>query len=137
MDSLVKYMGKADFFPKNERYTNKNVKVSVMFGMPSKDCQFHGICKILPRGKCKKKSLCCCIKANVFINNENEIEFLFLKDKFSEKKHKEYFSSGYFNVFEAIDLPVFVESVLGVSFSIKVGEYPVLEEIRGWKVAFG
>ena len=86
--------------------------VSVLFGVPSRSCAGHGICKIASPTTQEKNftEACCCQKAFAFISIESsrEIAFHFVKKTISDKAMEYQFADDQFVVSEAFELPKYI-----------------------------
>lgn len=132
--------------------TQRTVSVEVVFGMPAKDCLYHGICRIEPAssapqgistqgintmgasGTAKSSAY---VKAEVSATSTGQLVFRFRKDGILRGKASRHFGSGYFIVLEPIDLPDWVSDGLELpAFKIWCGIYHVNEKALYYEVTF-
>jgi hypothetical protein len=120
----------------------RTVSVEVVFGMPAKDCLYHGICRIEPAsappvgryGTAKPSTL---TKAEVSATSTGQLVFRFYKDGMLRGKANRHFGSGYFIVLESIRTPAWMNDSLDIhGYNISKGIYKVKEEAAWYEVAF-
>lgn len=120
----------------------QTVSVEVVFGMPAKDCLYHGICKIEPAntpqtgidGTAKPSTH---TKAEVSATSTGQLVFRFYKDDMLRGKASRHFGSGYFIVLESIETPSWMNEALDINaYNISKGIYKVKEEMAWYEVAF-
>jgi hypothetical protein len=140
-----KDMKSAFYIPESSLVLNeaqRTVSVEVVFGMPAKDCLYHGICKIEPAtapqmglyGTAKPSTL---TKAEVSATSTGQLVFRFYKDDMLRGKASRHFGSGYFIVLEAIRTPTWMNEALDLhGYNISRGIYKVNEEAAWYEVAF-
>jgi len=86
----------------------REVKAEIIFGMPSKDCDNYGICKISRSHEGPSRSLnsnctrCQTYKASatLLLNDNNELEMRCLADTISEETMTKHFSKDEFYILE-------------------------------------
>lgn len=117
---------------------NQNIEVAVVFGMPARDCAYHGICSINQRkGSTEIKARCLSI-ANIFPVGKTHLLFQFYKNNMTKLIMKRHFGSGYFIVLEDYQIPEFVGEVIGQCTTvIRQGIYPVVDKDKYFEVLFG
>ncbi len=120
----------------------RTVTVEVVFGMPAKDCLYHGICKIEPattpqpgiNGQVKPSTL---TKVVVSATSTGQLVFRFYKDTMLRGKASRHFGSGFFIVLEEIKTPEWMNEALDIhGYNISKGIYKVNEDEAWYEVAF-
>lgn len=114
-----------------------NIDVDIVLGMPSKNCQFHGICKINPSSNLDYEDFLCSnnylknsLKAVLHVDRQKNLIIKFDRNTITAFIEYEYLSEDLFVIAESIETPFFVNDYFGIPFRIKKGVYPV---IRGEK----
>lgn len=98
----------------------------VEFGMPSKDCNNFGICRIHLMNQNAPLALRCCKSATavITINNRNQVQFHFLR--------KTICASTYAKIFAGLSFLVLEEynsiNLEGIEINILPGEYPIINQ---------
>jgi hypothetical protein len=146
-----KEMSSEFYIPESSLVLNeaqRTVTVEVVFGMPAKDCLYHGICKIEPattphnaekpakgtNGQAKPSTL---TKAEVSATSTGQLVFRFHKDDMLRGKASRHFGSGYFIVLEDIRTPAWMNEALDIhGYNISTGIYKVNEGKAWYEVAF-
>ncbi len=111
--------------------------VHVVLGMPSKNCQFHGICKIEPMPDFNLTLPTHKTQARLVLNESQELEFHFKKSSLTPQITKQHFSTNFFKILEPVELPEFITLALKISFKIETGSYPITTDRENYKVCFG
>ncbi len=126
----------------------RTVSVEVVFGMPAKDCLYHGICRIDPASASPKANYAngtagdsgknrSYSKAEVSATSTGQLVFRFFKDDMLRGKASRHFGSGFFIVLESIRTPAWVNKALDIyGYNISKGIYKVKEEEAWYEVAF-
>ena len=116
--------------------TTNNITATVMFGMPSKDCSYHGICRIEPEKYFKSDGVKCIGLANISLNEKNQLFFCFKKNQMNKDTIRRYFGSGHFIIIESYKVPEFVCKAFGRStIVIRQGIFPLTEKEETYQVA--
>ena len=129
----------------NKKFTSAgrdgNIDVDIVLGMPSKNCQFHGICKINASSNLEpddfmnsktylKNSLKAILnldeKKNLIIRFDCNTITTFIKDK--------YLKDDLFIISESIKIPDFASSYFRTSFEIKKGIYPIEKGVEYYQI---
>ncbi len=113
------------------------VVMNVTLGMPSKGCNYHGICKIeelstenKQTSNCKKQ-----VKA-AFRKEQNRLIMYIGANEIDRKLYEFYFASGYFIVLESFDIPESLKNKIEISYTIQQGVYRVSHQNDYLKVTF-
>ncbi len=102
--------------------------INIMFGMPSRDCAFSGICRIESKMKNDHNCQDCFSVGRLVLVGKKQINFDFLKTSMKATTIEKYFGSGHFIIIEAYEMPEFVNQALGMKqLLIQPGIYPVVE----------
>lgn len=119
--------------------TTTQVRAKIILGMPSKNCQFHGICKIEPDGffDYRQSVSTSYVKAIFVLNESKKLEIHFEKKELLPKVEQEHFSNKYFQILEEVKTPDFINKTLKQDIKIKVGVYSIIENKTYYKVLFG
>jgi len=116
-----------------------SVDINIVLGMPSKNCQFHGICKIEPplsQNSAMGVKPNHGIRAILSFNKRKELEILFQKKDLTEKLRAYHFGRESFLVLEPVNIPEFAARALGRGFKVSVGRYPIYEADSFYKINF-
>lgn len=114
---------------------NNLITVSVIFGMPTKNCSYQGICRIEPGENYQENSGKCIGIAELFKIDEHWIAFSFPKANLDPKTIRKHFGSGYFIILEDYQAPEFLYNAIGKTpFVIQQGIYKVKENENYYKV---
>ncbi len=107
---------------------------NIEFGMLSANCKNFGICKIHLNSFITKpdfeKKRCQCNNSfsAIFLSKKGELEMLFMKAFMSKKVIKKYFSTKFFQIDEAFQVPTDISDLVDISaITIKKGYYPITE----------
>jgi hypothetical protein len=105
----------------------KGIGLSIKFGNPRYECARYGICEIDSDGdfylpnfeKVDKKAW-----AIVSVTKKKQLSFLFDRSSLTDKTDKDYFSSGFFTMEVAKELPTIISDRLGITpCQIEAGVY--------------
>ena len=115
------------------------ISVEVIFGMPSKDCRFTGICRIDPDHTfMKRDKSCSSAKALIYKGKNDGLTFQFQKKGMLLETMEKYFGSGSFVVLEDFKMPGFVlKSVELTDYCIVIGVYGIVEMEDCFRIQFG
>jgi len=135
---------KAINYPTSEKRRQKDavaLRVEVLFGMPGKDCRYHGICRIEPEKEDSYEGAVSAsyqkAKAVVSLTAEGNLLFRFAKNSMLPSVFDRYFGSGYFVVLQDYAMPGFVGKALGAVVPVlRQGIYPALIRGRFLEVVF-
>lgn len=117
--------------------SNNSVTATVIFGMPTKDCSYNGICRIEPEINYQENTKRCQGLADIFISTEKQLLFSFAKMYMKEKTMQKHFGSGYFIIIEAFRVPEFISQAITYnSVIIPQGIYKVTETKEAYEVVF-
>ena len=110
------------------QFESTGVSVCIVFGMPSRDCAYHGICRIEPEEANRNKTNPGMSFAKIFWDQNTQLNFAFSKASIQLETLKKNFGSGYFIVIESYHIPEFVCRALGVEkLVVEPGLYPIHE----------
>gem|GEM_PF-3380058 len=131
-------------YPTSEKYRRKDalsLRVEVLFGMPGKDCRYHGICRIEPEKEDSSEGSTSAsyqkAKAVVSLRPEGNLFFRFAKNSMLSSVFDRYFGSGYFVLLQDYAMPEFVGKALGAAVPVlRQGIYPALKKGRFLEVVF-
>lgn len=99
--------------------------VNIVLGMPQRNCQYHGICRIelddLEDCHCPER-----VGAGIRLCN-GQLEIRFRKGRMAELFHEQHFASGYFIVLTDYPLPEPIATLFTATPVIRRGVYPIRE----------
>jgi len=114
-----------------------NITATVVFGMPTKNCSYTGICKIEPEENYLEKNGKCQSIAVITQLENNQFLFQFKKEKLKTKTIEQHFGSGYFIVIENFEVPeIIFQAFEQHSLMIPQGIYKVEERESCYEVVF-
>lgn len=109
------------------------VEMEVVFGSPSQNCGGSGICMMISRLPKARVLPCPHARASVAVVG-NSLRFRFAKSQMMEQYARRYFSTGYFEVFEAYQVPLRISRSLGrLGLMVRPGKYQVEETAQEWR----
>ena len=109
--------------------------VNIVLGMPQKNCQYHGICRI---DMDEEMRACSCpnrIKAKMCLVN-GKLYLRFVRKYLPEITYGKHFASGYFVMLVDFQLPLDLQQFFQTDFIIRRGVYPVREMTEWLEVVF-
>ncbi len=115
------------------------MKVDFVLGMPSKQCLFHGICKIEQFEYFKKQGKplpANFVSATIYFDQAQNLVSEFHLNSMTINTQIKHFKQKHFFILEQVSLPSFVYETLGKNFEIAVGQYPIEVQQGGYKVVF-
>lgn len=106
------------------------IYAEIVFGDPSKDCRYAGICKIYIVDKLKKVQQNKCRSAFAIIQKSNHqtLELFFLDHTICDCTRQRFFSESHFEIPSEYVIPKNVAQQLNLSnqMAIPTGEYPII-----------
>ena len=114
-----------------------SLDVDIIFGRPSKNCQYHGICKIeryqslVPSNYKRNFSF-----AQLSFDESKDVVAQLDAARMLQEVKEEFFGDGFFEIIEAVTIPEFVNTALGNTFTILPGRYPVEKSETVFQVVF-
>ena len=123
----------------------RQVKADIIFGMPSKDCNNFGVCKISRSNNVPSSALdtscteCMANKAcaTLLLTDTNELEIHFAKTEISEDTQKKHFANNTFHVMESYNCNEDICKALQIDYlEIREGEYQVLRSETHFIIKF-
>jgi hypothetical protein len=125
---------------KNDNTTRKNMVLSIKLGNPKHQCARYGICEInpdddgsfyLPSNPLVDKK----VRATVFTTRRRQLLFFFDRHSLTALTHKDHFSTGFFVIETAKELPLSVSNKLGLCpCQIETGIYPIVQDNDFYKI---
>ena len=117
--------------------TTEQIEVTVVFGMPARDCAYHGICSIKKRTAFDSTKAKCLGVANIIPVKDLHLLYQFYKEFMSPLTMEKHFGSSYFIVLEDYQIPEFVGEAIGQCANvIRQGIYPILDKGEYYEVIF-
>lgn len=97
---------------------NSSKRIEVVFGAPSKDCRFVGICEIHLAGEAnlEQEKICRCRKAKAIaqVTANNRLVFYFIRHTIDRTTYSRYFASNSFRMHEPYFISDDVTKALGL-----------------------
>ena len=107
--------------------TDLTLEVIIVLGAPSKDCQFHGICRIEPLDQLTKAPPDLPENGVLarFCKDQltKELTIQFRRESMTTFVYQKYFQTDVFMIPESVELPDFVSGFFRESYTIKEGKY--------------
>ncbi len=133
------YQNQEFYSPKNQQdnrslpiKSDGNIDVDVILGMSSKNCQFHGICKINPSSNMShedfmnsKDYLKNSLRGVLCLDSKKKLILKFDRKTITPYIQKKYLKDDLFIINESLEMPSFVSLHFGTSFTVKEGTYPI------------
>lgn len=120
-----KSYGKTSYSQPVIRSNEQWLPVNIVLGMPQRNCQYHGICRIelddLEDCYCPRR-----VGADIRLL-DGQLEIRFRKGRMAESLQKQHFASGHFIVLTDYTLPEPLVVLFGASPVIRRGLYPIRE----------
>ena len=108
--------------------------VNIVLGMPQRNCQYHGICRIelddLEDCRCPRR-----VRAGIRYD-QGRLQVRFWRERMPEALREKHFASGCFIVLTDYTLPEFFVALLRAAPVIRRGVYPILETEHFYFVDF-